>query len=71
MYDLNENISRKGKNIDFIHITYKTIYYNLHNNWWSCSIEDNDKHDYNLIINQEWKEYGVYEDDLYKKIMKI
>jgi hypothetical protein len=72
MYELNENISKNGKNLDFIRITYRSIYCKLHNSWWICSIEDDDdKHDYNLIINQEWKEYGVHEDDLYKSFMKI
>lgn len=72
MYYLDTDINKNGKNIRYIRNTYIGIYSEMLNSWEFDNTDDEDEiYDFKLIYNNEWKEYGVYESDEYKKVMKI
>lgn len=66
MYYLNEDIKLYGKHIEFICNTYRNIYSELVNSWeMDYTVEEDDKYDLKLILNQKWKDYEIYSKNGY------
>lgn len=69
---LDEYVVKYGKRMEDLRRIYNWIYNDLINSWeMEEPDEEEDIRDLDLILKQEWKEYAIYEDEDYKRMLKI
>lgn len=72
MYFFNEKINKNGKFMEDLRNTYRYIYDELYNNWeMKQPYDEDDKKDEKIVLKQQWLDYAIYEDEDYKKMLKI